>query len=658
MKSIEISKSLIEKHFNGFLDKLDFLDIKYPDVLPQWDYEKNEKEGVGIRTYKTNVKCTPVWWKCIECNHSYKVSIFKKNKSNSSDCPACNFKKTNIGEKILKYWNIQKNGVLNFIPKQNDFYWFKFEKCGHEYYSTYRKIINTEVCRECLSIKQAQLTIEKKAKEVSEKALLKGRASLIERKLYYFMYMIFGSEVKSGYQLRSEYSMRPTEIDIYVEKLKLGIEYDGVFYHRDKLEKDISKNELLNKKEIKLLRIREEGLQKISEYDIVFPKNKYDINFLVKKVIAFLIKNYSLSPVELEGIKNINNIEDLNSHSIPEEFRVYPFIENSISHSNKTLEKDWDYSTNYQLGLKFTLKSLTESSRKISTNVAWKCQKCKFRWIDSIVNRLRGSVCIKCNGNVNLDTREFENDKYNMITDINKIKTIIKPLEQCCKEYLEKNSFLNFKKTKENINKLKELITMSNEKLCKQKKFFNTGIIEEIEEIIKTPKTKIGKKDKNESSEHNKCLNYAIDIPQYYYKENWYVDFSTIVYLTKIKTATLRRKLVELTYVSFKEKNIFLYNVKEVIKLFPQLEKRLKDLSGFKPEFEITYKGECEIQILWNEKFYVKFTSLIKELNISKSTLFRDIKSKNEIQSSKIKYKSNFLFPAEILKNFWNIMDK
>ena len=36
------------------------------------------------------------------------------------------------------------------------------------------------------------------------------------------------------------------EIDIYIPSLSIGIEYDGVFWHKDKLDIDEAKNQALN----------------------------------------------------------------------------------------------------------------------------------------------------------------------------------------------------------------------------------------------------------------------------------------------------------------------------------------------------------------------------------------------------------------------------
>ena len=67
------------------------------------------------------------------------------------------------------------------------------------------------------------------------------------------------------------------EIDCYNQKLKLGIEFDGSFWHKDKIDVDIKKNIACKKAGITLIRIRyDEKLnsklikQKLKEHNIKY----------------------------------------------------------------------------------------------------------------------------------------------------------------------------------------------------------------------------------------------------------------------------------------------------------------------------------------------------------------------------------------------------
>lgn len=57
------------------------------------------------------------------------------------------------------------------------------------------------------------------------------------------------------------------EIDVYIPSLNVGIEYDGVFWHKDKLDMDEAKNQALNNDGVYVIRIREEGLPSIRDFN-------------------------------------------------------------------------------------------------------------------------------------------------------------------------------------------------------------------------------------------------------------------------------------------------------------------------------------------------------------------------------------------------------
>ena len=66
----------------------------HPDLLTEWDYEKNKHADIDVNkiTCKSNVKA---YWKCCEYEHSFKMSI--KDKINGKRCPYCSGRKLLIG---------------------------------------------------------------------------------------------------------------------------------------------------------------------------------------------------------------------------------------------------------------------------------------------------------------------------------------------------------------------------------------------------------------------------------------------------------------------------------------------------------------------------------------------------------------------------------
>lgn len=67
-----------------------------------------------------------------------------------------------------------------------------------------------------------------------------------------------GIDVKHRYKVREQ--SKNYEIDIYLPDYKVGIEYDGVHWHKSKITEDNIKNEAIKNANIYLIRIREAGL--------------------------------------------------------------------------------------------------------------------------------------------------------------------------------------------------------------------------------------------------------------------------------------------------------------------------------------------------------------------------------------------------------------
>ena len=59
------------------------------------------------------------------------------------------------------------------------------------------------------------------------------------------------------------------ELDIFLPSLKTAVEYDGLVWHADKVEKDEAKGRICREQGIRLVRIREPGLPEVSECSLV-----------------------------------------------------------------------------------------------------------------------------------------------------------------------------------------------------------------------------------------------------------------------------------------------------------------------------------------------------------------------------------------------------
>lgn len=101
------------------------------------------------------------------------------------------------------------------------------------------------------------------------------------------------------------------EIDIFLPQLNIGIEYDGVFWHSNKMDKDIAKNKIMEKCNISLVRIREKGLKptgikKGKEIFFDDTTNNISLAKCINKLFSYIesIFKLKLSPIKADDIES------------------------------------------------------------------------------------------------------------------------------------------------------------------------------------------------------------------------------------------------------------------------------------------------------------------------------------------------------------------
>lgn len=81
------------------LNKNGSLADHYPDLLNEWDYEKNIDLNPNEVLVKSNKK---VWWKCQKCGREWPAKIAKRTAGEG--CPHCyRFEKSNLQQKVQAY---------------------------------------------------------------------------------------------------------------------------------------------------------------------------------------------------------------------------------------------------------------------------------------------------------------------------------------------------------------------------------------------------------------------------------------------------------------------------------------------------------------------------------------------------------------------------
>ena len=325
-----------------------------PVLATEWNYERN----CGLMPIdvlpNSNKK---VWWKCSK-GHEWQSTV--ANRNNGNGCPYCLGRYAVKGENDLqtvnpalaKEWNYEKNDDLKpeeFTANSNKDVWWKCSK-GHVWHASIANRSKGNGCPVCNS---------------------ERKTSFPEYALAYYL-------KRSGLDVVHSYRAKGYELDIYIPSLKIAIEYDGYYWHKNRMRKDIEKNYKCKKDGIKLYRLRE-GLPPLndSSIDYIVQENQKNLSKVLEAVLSEIIGDCISVDMETDAVA----IENL---------RVLTEKENSLFFSNPETTGEWHYEKN---GVLKPEHFAPNSHRK----VWWKCQ-IGHEWQATIANRNKGRGCPYCSG--------------------------------------------------------------------------------------------------------------------------------------------------------------------------------------------------------------------------------------------------------------------
>ena len=341
-------------------------------LLLDWDYNKN----LNLPSEYTKHSSRSVFWKCHKCGYEWKSKI--NNRSNGRGCPCCSHKVVvkgvndlaTINPSLAKEWHPSKNYPLmpfDVLPSINKKVWWLCPN-GHEYQSTinHRSSTNGTNCPICFRGNQT---------------------SFREQALYYYIKKEYPNAI-SGYRSSKLSSF---ELDIYIPDLKIGIEYDGVAWHKEEnFEREKRKYEACKKEGIYLIRVKEKFPEKwwadIADTMISGHSEKDFESLEEYSKIIHLVLEKIVSPFRLYWINPLNI--DLNRDRF-EILKNYTEIKNSFEDIYPDIAKEWDEEKN--LGL--TPKMFRPKS---DFKAWWKCSKCCNVFEATIGRRANGTGCPKC----------------------------------------------------------------------------------------------------------------------------------------------------------------------------------------------------------------------------------------------------------------------
>ena len=129
------------------------LKTKNPELLAEWDYEKNTEIDPATVFYRS---FDIVWWKCSE-GHSWQKSVYSRTK-NKSCCPYCTGRRVITGfndlqtkrPDLAEEWDYSLNDTtpdkIHYNNKTNQVHWI-CKQCGHKWVHT---VSQRNRCPECL----------------------------------------------------------------------------------------------------------------------------------------------------------------------------------------------------------------------------------------------------------------------------------------------------------------------------------------------------------------------------------------------------------------------------------------------------------------------------------------------------------------------------
>lgn len=331
----------------------------HPELVKEWHYKKNAPIKPNQVSYGMEKK---VWWKCKKKGHEWQARLNHRS-SRGQGCPYCAGKK--IGKdnnlqilypKLVKEWHPIKNKT--FLPNQispgsDKKYWWKCLK-GHEWQTSPNNRTNPSNLNSC--------------------PFCTKQTSRPEARIFAELVSLFTDTFRRKKVINSE-------LDIFISNYKIGIEYDGYYYHKNKETKDKEKNTKLAKHNIKIVRIRQHPLKKISTSDII-DKDRTFKKTTINKILQSISSH--LQAKDKKKAKIYLNKKNFQADDVYQ--KILSEI-NSSGYGNSFLKrfpkvvKEWHPKKNHPL----LPKHFSASS---SEKIWWQCKK-KHEWKASIDNRTK-----------------------------------------------------------------------------------------------------------------------------------------------------------------------------------------------------------------------------------------------------------------------------
>ena len=221
------------------LVKSNSLTSTHPDIAEQWHPTKNGDLTPDLVITGSNQNA---WWKCnVADDHVWNTRV--ADRIGGHNCPMCTGNivvKSNslatLNPDLSKQWHPKKNGNLtpeDVVLHSGKKVWWKCNRGDDHEWLAQISNRNVTECPYCTLTPQSrqELTITFELIKFFKEINPKGFKTRVKGKLW--------------------------SIDIYIPQLKLGIEFDGSYWHKDKRALDKLKTENLEEEGFEIFRVRE-----------------------------------------------------------------------------------------------------------------------------------------------------------------------------------------------------------------------------------------------------------------------------------------------------------------------------------------------------------------------------------------------------------------
>ena len=341
---------------------------EYPELLKEWDWEKNSHKKPEEFTPRSKSK---VWWKCGK-GHSWQASIGNRTRKDTKNlCPVClnrilceDNSLAKVRPDIAETWHPSKNAALTpndvVAGGYRKVWWIC--KHGHEWETT--------------------VGIRVKAGTGCPKCSL--QTSRMEIAVYSELDALFDDvawrEKISGY-----------ECDIYLCDSHVGVEIDGVYWHSRRPEQELAKSAAFDAEGVRLFRLREDGLSLLSERDVTF-KSSEDEFLVISRLVSSLLKHVELSEQQSAKLREYIRGPGLLNEKLYRKLVANlpaPPPGHSLADKHPEIAKQWAYDLNAPL-------SPEHFRPQANKKVWWRCEN-GHTWKATLNIRVcQGTGCPAC----------------------------------------------------------------------------------------------------------------------------------------------------------------------------------------------------------------------------------------------------------------------